>query len=120
MEEKDYTLIFVLNGEQRRVLLGMKKRGFGMGKYNGYGGKVEKDESILQGAIRELEEESGLKVDDDKVTRVGYLVFNMEESQKIMKVHVYTCNECDCTNEPMETEEMKPSWFSYDKIPYEV
>ena len=31
------TLLFVL--EPSRVLLGMKKRGFGMGRWNGFGGK---------------------------------------------------------------------------------
>ena len=32
------TLVFLREG--RRVLLGMKKRGFGVGKWNGFGGKV--------------------------------------------------------------------------------
>ena len=54
--EKDYSLVFVLrhtngnsvfNAEQNaEVLLGMKKRGFGAGKINGYGGKIEKGETI--------------------------------------------------------------------------
>jgi 8-oxo-dGTP pyrophosphatase MutT (NUDIX family) len=35
----------------------MKKRGFGAGKFNGFGGKVEPQESILEGAIREFREE---------------------------------------------------------------
>jgi 8-oxo-dGTP pyrophosphatase MutT (NUDIX family) len=38
----------------------MKKRGFGNGKYNGFGGKVENGETIQQAAIRETIEESGL------------------------------------------------------------
>lgn len=116
MEEKDYTLIFVRNVAERRILLGMKKRGFGVNKYNGFGGKVEKGESIEEGAIRELQEESGLVVSN--LSRVGYLVFNMKESQKIMKVHVYCCNESDCSEELIESDEMKPEWFNYDDIPY--
>ena len=32
------TLVFLRNGS--KVLLGMKKRGFGVGKWNGFGGKV--------------------------------------------------------------------------------
>ena len=116
MEEKDYTLIFVLNREKKRILLGMKKRGFGVNKYNGYGGKVEMNESILQGAIRELEEESGLKVAD--LNRVGYIVFHMEESQKIMKVHVYTYDEKEELT-PIETDEMRPQWFGFDEIPFD-
>jgi 8-oxo-dGTP diphosphatase/2-hydroxy-dATP diphosphatase len=44
-----------------RILLGMKKRGFGMGKWNGFGGKVEPAETVEDAALRELEEEAGLK-----------------------------------------------------------
>jgi 8-oxo-dGTP pyrophosphatase MutT (NUDIX family) len=38
----------------------MKKRGFGVGKWNGYGGKLDEGESIEQCAIRELEEECSI------------------------------------------------------------
>jgi hypothetical protein len=41
---KLFTLVFVLDGT--RVLLGMKKRGFGVGLWNGFGGKVEPNESV--------------------------------------------------------------------------
>lgn len=34
------------------ILLGLKKRGFGEGKWNGFGGKVEKDETVTEGAVR--------------------------------------------------------------------
>ena len=47
---KILTLLFVL--EPGRVLLGMKKRGFGMGRWNGFGGKVQAGETIEEGAIR--------------------------------------------------------------------
>lgn len=45
-----------------QILLGMKKRGFGMGKWNGFGGKVEPGETIEEGALREMAEESGVCV----------------------------------------------------------
>ncbi len=47
---KLFTLLFVLRPGQ--VLLGMKKRGFGKGRWNGFGGKVHKGESIEEAAIR--------------------------------------------------------------------
>lgn len=47
-----YTLVFVRDPKNRKVLLGYKKRGFGMHKWNGLGGKVEPAETIEQGAIR--------------------------------------------------------------------
>ena len=37
-----------------RVLLGLKKKGFGQGYYNGFGGKVEPGETIVQAAQREV------------------------------------------------------------------
>lgn len=44
------TILFVL--EPGRVLLGMKKRGFGAGRWNGFGGKVQEGETVEEGAIR--------------------------------------------------------------------
>ena len=49
------TLLFVVQGD--RILLMHKKRGFGAGKINGPGGRLEPGESALACAIREVEEE---------------------------------------------------------------
>jgi 8-oxo-dGTP diphosphatase/2-hydroxy-dATP diphosphatase len=49
-QNKLLTLAFLL--ERNRVLLGFKKRGFGMGKWNGFGGKVESGETIECAAKR--------------------------------------------------------------------
>jgi 8-oxo-dGTP diphosphatase / 2-hydroxy-dATP diphosphatase len=114
MDERDYTLVFCRRGDD--VLLGMKKRGFGMGKWNGFGGKLEAGETIEEAAKRELEEESGLIA--NSLERLGYLVFHMEESRKIMKVHIYNCT--DFSGTEVETEEMNPQWFNREAIPYEL
>lgn len=47
---KVLTLLFVLI--PGKVLLGLKKRGFGKGRWNGFGGKVQQGETIEEGAIR--------------------------------------------------------------------
>ncbi|CEI89301.1 hypothetical protein RMCBS344292_03666 [Rhizopus microsporus] len=52
--KKLLTLILTLNKKEQKVLLGMKKRGFGANKFNGFGGKVELGETIEEGARREL------------------------------------------------------------------
>ena len=44
------TLLFVMRPNQ--VLLGMKKRGFGVGRWNGFGGKVQVGETIEDAAKR--------------------------------------------------------------------
>ena len=54
------SLCFLVDKKNKRVLMGMKKRGFGAGKYNGFGGKVEAGETIEEAVIRELWEESGV------------------------------------------------------------
>lgn len=118
-EEKDYTLIFCrrTNSDGRNeILLGMKKRGFGVGKWNGFGGKLEKGETIEAGAIRELEEESSLVT--DKLVRRGYLVFKMIESSKIMRVHVF--ESWDFQGEPTESEEMRPQWYYENELPFSL
>ncbi len=60
------TLVFVFNPENQ-ILLAMKKRGFGEGKWNGAGGKVEEGETIVQAASRELREETGIEIVPEKM-----------------------------------------------------
>ena len=56
---RDTSLVYPVDG-QGRVLLGRKKRGMGLGKWNGFGGKIEAGETMRQCAVRELREECGL------------------------------------------------------------
>ena len=49
---KLYTLVFVHDLPSSKVLLGLKKRGFGINKWNGMGGKVEPGESFIDCAKR--------------------------------------------------------------------
>lgn len=101
--------------KEGEVLLGMKKRGFGVGRWNGFGGKIEEGETIEQGAHRELEEEVGIKALD--MQKVGILDFSFENDPKILEVHIFKIT--DFTGEPLESEEMKPQWFPFDSIPFD-
>ena len=47
-----FSLIFIRDLKNSKVLLGFKKRGFGMNKYVGLGGKVESHESLFECAKR--------------------------------------------------------------------
>lgn len=99
-----------------KVLLGMKKRGFGEGHWNGFGGKVEQGETIEGAAKREVFEEAGINV--VSMVEVGVLMFDFETGQdKILEVHIFRSD--SFSGEPTETEEMKPQWFTFDAIPYE-
>lgn len=101
---------------KNEILLAMKKRGFGEGKYNGVGGKIEKDETEEEAMIRETQEE--IKVTPLKYEKVGIIEF--DEYYKGVKqnliFHLYIVY--DWCGIPSETEEMCPKWFDIRKIPY--
>lgn len=113
--KKVYTLVFVYT--DRQILLGLKKRGFGVNKWNGFGGKVEPNESVVDAAVRELGEECCLSVKAEDLKNVGHLEFTFEGEPIMMDVRVFTTNIYEGT--PKETEEMAPKWYSYDEIPYD-
>ena len=72
---KQATLCYLIKEKpHRQVLLGLKKRGFGEGKLNGFGGKVKENETIEQAALRELEEETGLT--DIPLAEFGRVIVN--------------------------------------------
>ncbi|MES2314828.1 MAG: 8-oxo-dGTP diphosphatase [Patescibacteria group bacterium] len=102
--------------KDHRVLLGMKKRGFGEGHWNGFGGKVEPGEEIESAAKREVFEEAGVTLSSAEKT--GVLNFEFEsDPEKLLEVHVFRSDVF--TGEPIETEEMRPQWFAFDEIPYD-
>jgi ADP-ribose pyrophosphatase YjhB (NUDIX family) len=118
---RDVTIVFLIKekrGKAEKVLLAMKKRGFGEGFWNGYGGKFdpEKDKNLLESAVREVREESTVNIIDPK--KVAEIEFEFADNEAWnQKAHVYLAREWE--GEIRETEEMRPKWFSVDKIPYE-
>ena len=97
------------------VLLGMKKRGFGMGKWNGFGGKVELGESIEDAARREVFEEAGIKAAN--LEKMGRIEFEFIGDPQILEVHIFRIS--SFLGEPIESDEMKPRWFHVDEIPFD-
>lgn len=116
---RDATLVFLVKkeGEEiREICLAMKKRGFGAGRWNGAGGKVEAGEGIVDGAIRETQEEIGVSVRDPK--QVAELTFHFPHKPEWDQfVHAYFAERWE--GEPAESEEMRPEWFSLSDIPYD-
>lgn len=112
MSKKILTLCFIHT--DTHVLLGMKKRGFGEGRWNGFGGKVMPEETIEDAAKRELWEEVGITA--HTVEKRGVLEFEFEKNPEILEVHVFKV--LDYAGEPKESEEMKPQWFLRSEIPY--
>lgn len=110
---KDMTLGLLV--EDNKILLGMKKRGFGEGRWNGFGGKVNDGETIEDAMMREFLEESGIRV--IKYKKAGIIDFEFKDNPEVLRVHIFRILEK--LGNPREGEEMRPQWFDIDKIPFE-
>lgn len=106
-------LTLCLLHQHPRILLGLKKRGFGAGRWNGFGGKLQPGETIEQAAKREFLEEADIQVGD--IEKVGIIDFEFQGNPEILEVHVFRAN--DFAGEPKESEEMKPQWFNVGEVP---
>lgn len=106
-------LFFVKDGQ---ILLAMKKRGFGAGKWNGVGGKIEAGESIEEALVRECQEEIGVTPKTwRRVAELDFQEFHNGQPTHIY-CHVYLAD--DWQGEPSESEEMSPAWFDIEDIPF--
>ena len=110
-------LTLILAYDDKQMLLGMKKRGFGEGKWNGFGGKVEAGESIEAAALRELQEESGCGAAAGALRRRGLLTFVFENDPTVMQVHLFSLPLAQLQGAPAESEEMRPKLFPVAPLP---
>ena len=116
---KHLTLLLLHDADNDRLLLGLKKRGFGAGKLNGFGGKIEKGETILAAALREMREESGLCVEPASAAAlVGHLSFDFAGSREHLSVHVFRAPAAAAVGMLCESEEMAPQRVRASAPPY--
>ena len=110
---KKITTLCVIH-EDNKILLGMKKRGFGVGRWNGFGGKLAEGETIEDAAKREMMEEANIEVKD--LEKVGIIDFEFQGNPEILQVHIFKAN--SFLGKPTESEEMRPQWFDISEIPF--
>lgn len=108
------TLGFIIQG--RKILLAMKKRGFGVWLYNWFWWKLEKRETVEQAMIREANEEIWINILEQEKIWVLNFIFEWKEDWN-QSVNVFFINKFSWNIE--ESEEMKPYWFKLNKIPYD-
>jgi len=110
--------LLVRGSPVREVLLGLKKVGFGAGKYTGFGGKVEAGETVTAAAVRELWEETGVRTQEEDLRWVGHLTF-LFPANPAWDQTVYVFLVTKWEGEPRESGEMRPAWFPVGHLPFD-
>lgn len=113
---RQVTLCYLVTDDQ--VLLGMKKRGFGAGKWNGFGGKLGENETLETALIREIEEEIKVKALAQHLEKAGDIKFYFPKKPEWdQQVHIFLLKNWE--GEPSESEEMLPKWFDLQALPFD-
>jgi len=98
------------------VLLGLKKSGFGAGKWVGLGGHIEEGEKPEAAAVREVAEESSLLVPADSLQHMASIEFRFparpswDQTAEVFVTFVYQ-------GDAAESDEIAPRWFAEDSLP---
>jgi 8-oxo-dGTP diphosphatase len=98
------------------VLLGLKKSGFGTGRWVGLGGHIEPGEKPAAAAAREVAEESSLVVAPDALEHMASIEFRFparpawDQSAEVYVTSAYQ-------GEPAESDEIAPRWYPLAALP---
>lgn len=107
------TLCYVFDGNLVLMLNRNKKENdMHKGKYNGLGGKFIAGETPEECAIREIEEESGLKVINPELK--GFITFPAFDEIDDWYVFLFTANKF--SGELIDSPEGTLEWIEWDKV----
>ena len=109
--------LFRVTPDGPRVLMGLKKTGFGLGRVVTLGGHIEAGETPEQAAVREVEEESGVQVREADLQRAGTIEWIFPAQPGLdMSTILFRAHRWD--GEPVETDEILPAWYPAGEMPY--
>ncbi len=111
---KEQTLCHIIDVD--KLLLKRATRGISQGRWNAPGGNIEEGETAEECAIREVFEETGLKVSE--LFDHGNLNFYLDGKNELsVKAHLFSTT--DFEGEAKSTEEGEVKWFDVDDVPLE-
>ena len=112
-----FTLCFPV--KEDKILLALKMKKIGQGCWNGYGGRIDDEETPEQSMIRELEEEAKVKAFPNALEKVAIIDFKNTKTDGnvfVCRVHVYLLHQWEGDFQP--TDEMaSPTWFEKKELP---
>jgi len=109
------TLCYVIDKKKNSTLMihrVKKENDYHRGKWNGLGGKFEPGESPEECAVREIKEESGLKV--KKIEMKGFITFPMFDGNEDWYVFLFIAEEFE--GELIDSSEGKLSWIPNNQL----
>lgn len=117
MTGKERARVVVLN-ERRQMLLVHE---IASNRWSIPGGGIEKAETPLQAAVRELREEVGLAIDPSSLTPVGVLRKPGTNIDYVAHIFTVTISKSDVTSHMFNTHELVDiAWFDLAKLPSKV
>ena len=109
-------LVRKASGKATEVCLGLKKTGFGKGRWVGVGGKLELGESPLQAVTREAKEEFGVVLNETRQAGIINFIYSQDPFWN-HQACIYISKNWSGT--PQSSPEIDPRWFPYSNIPYD-
>jgi len=119
------TLVFPVRGTggKRKVLLAKKVRKIGIGCPNGFGGSLNKGETVKACAVRELRKESGLVAMQGDLEFVGVMRFHNKREKKngggwfVVTVFVFILNKWIGKLKLKKDEMVDDKWYKIYRLP---
>ena len=100
------------------VLLGLKRTGFGAGRIVALGGKIDGSETALDAAVREVAEESSIRLEPGELEAAGRVTWSFPAAPRSnMTAFLFTADVGAVT--ARTTEEIEPHWYTLDAIPWD-
>ncbi|HET7580596.1 MAG TPA: 8-oxo-dGTP diphosphatase [Bacillales bacterium] len=107
-----YTVCLIMK-ENQLLLLNRKKKP-AMGMWHGVGGKIEENETPVEGVLRETFEETGIRLKD--VSYAGNAVLNSKDGSEGMYIFVAHLPDDVHVQTPLNTDEGILDWRTTDWI----
>ncbi|KAG9103065.1 Nudix (Nucleoside diphosphate linked moiety X)-type motif 1 [Ceratobasidium sp. 370] len=107
--------VMVVDESNNKILLGLKKEGFGSGNYNPFAGPITEGEDGSVAAQRDLFEQTGLEAENVHFKGTIRVVLPELGGQSL---HCSMYKVTKWKGQPKETQTMIPEWFAPEEIPY--